>query len=537
MNLATHLPVLLVVWPLAWGAALLLAGSSRHETPMGSDHPPAGLLRQRRLSVAGAAVTTLLALWLTANLGTTPVVSYPLGNWPPPFGIVLVADRLALLFVLLTAVVAWATLLFAVGSWDGRGRAFHPLFHLQWAGLNGAFLTGDIFNLFVFFEVLLIVSYALLTHGLGAERLRVGFGYVVVNLTASALFLLGLGLTYGAFGSLTLADLANRAQTLAPAQLALAQQGAALFLVVFAIKAAAVPLHFWLVPSYRAASPPVAALFAIMTKVGLYALLRVHWATWGGTHGTVTEPIYGWLLPLALLTLLLGTGGALTTRRLTPLVAYLTIASSGTVLTGIALGTPQAVAASLFYLVASTLTVALLFLLVAVVAIQRGAVTDEIRPSAALRDPVLLGTVMLLAAASAVGMPPLPGFLGKLLLLQASLTFDEKAVVWMVLLAGSALTLVALARAGVTIFWHHVPESPAPLSAGTPHGYRLPLLLLVGGIVAQFLFAEPGYRLLRAAAERAQAGEPYAEAVLAPARPYAPHVRPYDGMPSQGEER
>ncbi|GAB6050220.1 monovalent cation/H+ antiporter subunit D [Hydrogenophilus islandicus] len=534
--LLMHLPVLLVAGPLVWGVLLLLLSPPTSEEPQGSNHPDPSWKRLRRLSFMGGVVTLLLALVLFMQSDGGAITAYPLGDWPPPFGIVLVADRLAALFVLLTAVVALAALAFALGSWDHRGRLFHPLFHIQWAGLNGAFLTGDIFNLFVFFEVLLIASYALLTHGLGSARLRAGFGYVVVNLTASALFLLGLALTYGAYGSLNLSDLALRTPELTPEQLLLARAGAALLLIVFAVKAAAAPLALWLPAAYSAASPPVAALFAIMTKVGLYAIIRVHWAVWGGPAGSLVASHFSLLLPAAVATALLGVTGALAARTLTRQVAYLTIASVGTTLLGVAVATSKGIAAALFYLVQSTITVALLFLLVALIAAQRGSVGDTIQPAPALKDPVALGVVMLFAAASAIGIPPFPGFLGKLYLLEASLDAPATPVIWTTLLAVGALTLVALARAGVTIFWHVQPQQITVWPAGASRTLLRPVVALVAVVFAMTLWAEPLYRFTYAAALQAADPSAYAEVVLDAAQRDAPWVRPYDGTVGKREE-
>lgn len=533
--LFTHLPILLIVWPLGWGILLLLGAARSSDHPPGSDHPETSLRRERWLSLSGAAITLLGASLLSWDAAHGAIRVYSLGDWPAPFGIALVSDRLSALFLLLTAVVAGSALAFAIGSWDHRGRAFHPLFHIQWAGLNGAFLTGDIFNLFVFFEVLLIASYALLTHGLGQARLRVAFGYVVVNLTASALFLLGLALIYGAYGSLNLADLAQRTAALEPQPLFLARAGATLLLVVFAIKAAAAPLYLWLPAAYSAASPPVAALFAIMTKVGIYAIIRVHWAVWGGESGVLGSAAFALLLPVAIVTGLLGVAGALAARTLSRQIAFLTVASVGTILIGVALATPKGIAAALFYLVHSTVTVALLFLVVALVAAQRGEIGDAIQPAPALRDPVALGLLMLLAAASAIGIPPLPGFLGKLYLLEASLDRPGQGAVWLTLIAVGALTLIALARAGVTIFWHSHPKRITVWPAGDSRVLMQPVVALVVVVAAMTLWAEPLYRFTYAAAVQAADQTAYARVVLERVHFSAPWTRPYDGVLPQTE--
>ena len=263
------------------------------------------------------------------------VQPYFVGDWPAPFGIVLVLDRLAALMLAIAAVIALAALAAAVAGerpWDARGRFFHPLFQFQLMGLNGAFLTGDLFNLFVFFEVLLVASYCLLLHGQGDARLRAGLHYVVVNLAASALFLVGVALLYSITGTLNLADLALRVPRVPPPDAPLVRAAALLLLVVFGVKAAAFPLYLWLPRAYAAAAAPVAALFALMTKVGVYSIVRVHGVVFGPDAGEAALVAAPWLAPAALATALLGVVGALAAPTLGRMAAYLTVASVGTLL-------------------------------------------------------------------------------------------------------------------------------------------------------------------------------------------------------------
>ncbi|MBZ0143193.1 MAG: hypothetical protein K8F56_06405, partial [Rhodocyclaceae bacterium] len=261
VTITAHAPILPILIPFA-AALVLMAGTGR------------GLAFQRGVGLAAALAGIAAAAWLTLLADRGEILVYALGDWPAPFGIVLAADRLAAGMTLLTALLAAVCLLHASHGFDARGRHFHALFQLQIVGLQGAFLTGDLFNLFVFFEVMLLASYALLAHGGGLARTRAGLAYVVLNLAGSALFLIALGMLYGTLGTLNLADVALRLKGLghdfAPVRLA-----AALLVAVFALKAALLPLSFWLPMSYAAAGAPVAALFAIMTKVGIVALLRV----------------------------------------------------------------------------------------------------------------------------------------------------------------------------------------------------------------------------------------------------------------------
>jgi len=232
---------------------------------------------QRVFSVTGVLALIAIALGLALQVADGSILLYQLSDWAAPFGIVLVGDRLSTLMVLLTAVLALFVLLYAIGSgWDERGRHFHALFQFQLMGIMGAFLTGDLFNLFVFFEVLLIASYGLMIHAGGNARLRAGVQYVLFNLIGSTLFLFALGSLYAQTGTLNMADLAERVSLINPDDTVGIRVAAVLLLLVFAIKAAVVPLHFWLPSSYAEAPAPVAALFAIMTKVGAYAIIRVY---------------------------------------------------------------------------------------------------------------------------------------------------------------------------------------------------------------------------------------------------------------------
>ena len=235
--------------------AALIVLFARHETG-----------KQRVISLLGTLALGGVAVSLLGEASSGAIQVYEVGNWPAPFGIVLVLDRLSALMVILTALLAIAVLLYAIGSgWDARGKHFHALFQFLLMGVCGAFLTGDIFNLFVFFEVLLIASYGLMIHGGGKQRLRAGVQYVVYNLLGSTLFLFALGTIYAVSGTLNMADLAQRAAEMPASETAILRVGAVLLLLVFAVKAALLPLHFWLPATYSLAPAPVAALFAIMT--------------------------------------------------------------------------------------------------------------------------------------------------------------------------------------------------------------------------------------------------------------------------------
>ena len=505
--LYTHLPVLPVLLPALTGMLLLLMG----DAPSG--HGSGRLKWGRRISLLSVGLGLVLGLALVAEAAGGGLHVYRLGDWPAPFGIVLVIDRLSALMVLLTSLVAVPVLWYASGGWDAHGRHFHPLFQFQLMGLCGAFVTGDLFNLFVFFEILLIASYVLMVHGQGRQRFQVGVQYVALNLLASALFLVGVSLLYGVTGTLNLADLALRVGQLSGMEAVLARSAALILLVVFGFKAALLPLSLWLPGTYAAASAPVAALFAIMTKVGVYAILRVHGVVFGDAGGDTALVAEPWLLPLAMGTSVLGALGALSARTLPRLVAWLTVASVGTILAAIGLFTPEAWSAAFYYLVHSTLVVAGLFLLVELVAAQRGDVAEALAPASPVAQPVLLGLMLLLAAASVAGLPPLPGFLGKVMLLKAAWVSPWQPWVWTVVLLVGFMSLVALARAGSLLFWNVRPELSSASSGASPQLVIPTLGLLMLGVVMS-VSAAPLKRYTEAMAHQLLDRPAYARAVL-----------------------
>ena len=529
----SHLPVLPVLLPLCTAVVLLLMGDGGGQASHGGT-----LLRRRRwLSLGSAALGLGLAWCLLVQAAQGPLAVYPLGDWPAPYGIVLVVDRLSALMLALTWTLALPVLYYATGGWDAHGRHFHALFHFQLMGLSGAFVTGDLFNLFVFFEVLLIASYVLMVHGQGRERMRAGLHYVVLNLVASALFLIGLALVYALTGTLNMADLALRVARLDAEQATLLKSAAMVLLVVFGLKAAIAPLYLWLPATYAASSAPVAALFAIMTKVGVYSIIRVHGVILGEQTGHAALAVQAWLLPAALATTALGVLGALAAHSLARLVAYLTVASVGTILAAVGLFTPAALSAALYYLLHSTVVVAALFLLVELVASQRGPAADRLQPAAPVAQPVLLGLMLLLGAASAAGLPPLPGFLGKLMVLQSAAQTPAHAWVWAVVLGAGLLSLVGLARAGVILFWNVLPDHATHSHAGGSLRLTGATLGLLALSLVLAIAAAPIKRYTDATAAQLADQGAYARAVLGGTHDT---TRPYRGgegdirLPGQG---
>jgi len=476
-----HWIILPILLPLFCGALLILF--SRW-----------GLMLQRTLSVITIVALLALSGWLFYSAANGDYQTYALGNWPAPYGIVLVLDRLSALMLMLTALVSVFSVWYALHGTDARGRYFHALWQFQLLGLNGAFLTGDLFNLFVFFEILLIASYGLLLHGGGAARIRAGLHYVILNLVGSAFFLFAVGTLYGITGTLNMADLAVKIANAPADNTALLHAGALLLLVVFALKAALLPLYFWLPSAYSSTSAPVAALFAIMTKVGVYAILRVFTLTFGPMAGETANIAVPWLLPLALATLVAGTFGALASRDLRTLLAYFVLVSIGTLLTGVGLFSSQALSAALLYLIHTTLITAGMFLLADVISLQRGDVNEYAKPPVA--QPLLLGLLFFTGAIAMAGMPPLSGFLGKLMILLAAHEHPALAWVWSILLSTSLLGIIAFSRMGSALFWRtsgYTPTGePMPLKHLTPVILLLvcsPLLVILSGPVTSFTAA------------------------------------------------
>ena len=511
-----HLPFFSVLLPALTAVVLVLIGDSRASTdPEAAARIARRQRYQRWVSFGSALLGFGMATVLLSHAQHGVIVSYAVGEWQAPFGINLVLDRLSALMLLLTYMVAVPALAYACCGWDRRGRYFHAMFQFQLMGLAGAFLTGDLFNLFVFFEILLIASYVLLIHGQGAKRLRMGVHYVILNLVASALFLLGLGLLYASTGTLNMTDVALKVALLTGDQAVLARSAAVVLLIVFGLKAALFPLYFWLPNTYAAASAPVAALFAIMTKVGVYGIIRVHALIFGVNAGESALVLAQWLLPVALLTSLLGALGALAAHSLKRLVAYLTVSSVGTILIAVSLSTQSSLAAALYYLMHSTLVIAGLFLFVELIALQRGKTKDILQPALRMQEPISLGLLLLLGAASVAGLPPLPGFLGKLMILNSASGLPHHAVVWAVVLSVGLLGMIGLARAGVILFWH-VPEDTQPDQAAPPINRVLVgmtlLLLSMGCVMATF--AAPMQRYMQATAQQLYDRPAYAQAVL-----------------------
>jgi multicomponent K+:H+ antiporter subunit D len=401
---------------------------------------------------------------------------YLLGNWAAPFGIVLVVDGLSALMLLLAALLGLAALVFSLARWHAVGAHYHSMFQLLLVGLNGAFLTGDLFNLFVFFEVMLAASYGLLLHGSGPLRVKAGMHYIAINLVAAFFFLIGVSLIYGTAGTLNMADLAARIPQIEPDRRMLMEAGAGVLGVAFLIKAGMWPLCFWLPTAYSAAAAPVAGIFAILSKLGIYVILRLTMLLFadGPSAGFGSEV----LLFGGIATLVFGTIGVLASQALGRLAGYSVLVSSGTMLMVLGISDGAISSGALLYLVSSTFTIGALFMLIELV--ERGqdaganvlTVTMEAYGDGEAQQVeeegvmmpgtmAILGTCFAACAILLSGLPPLSGFISKFAMLSAmmgtgAIGTPPGAAVWtlvvLVILSGVA-ALIAMTRVGIRTFW------------------------------------------------------------------------------------
>jgi multicomponent K+:H+ antiporter subunit D len=495
-----HLIVTPILLPMVT-AALLLFIDERNRTS--------------KAMVSLAAVVLLLSnaiiLFMVESGPNSFENVYLLGNWAAPFGIVLVIDGLSAMMLLVTAILALAALVFSLGKWHAVGAHFHSLFQLLLVGVNGALLTGDLFNLFVFFEVMLAASYGLLLHGTGTLRVKSGLHYIAVNLVAALFFLIGVSLIYGTAGTLNMADLALRMPDMEADRLILMEAGAAVLGVAFLIKVGMWPLCFWLPTAYSAASAPVAGMFAILSKVGIYVILRLTMLLFGdGPSAGFGAEI---LLIGGMATLIFGTIGVLASQALGRLAGYSVLVSSGTLLMVLGINDGVVSSGALLYLVSSTLTISAFFMLIELV--ERGqdaganvlAVTMEAYgdgEEAYIEDgegTAMPGTMAILGICFAAcgillaGLPPLSGFISKFAMLSAMLgtgsigTTPDPAVwalIVLVILSGLA-ALISMTRNGIRTFWGSI-EGAVPRVLVVE---LIPVMLLLSLTFALTILAGP----------------------------------------------
>lgn len=440
--------------------------------------------RHHRLKFGLNLVTTLVVLAVAVVLlCQVDGDALPLGiglhliaDWPAPFGIVLLVDRLSALMVLMASGMAVCALLYAESRWSRIGVHFHSLFQFLLMGMNGAFLTHDLFNLFVFFEVMLAASYGLVLHGYNRQRLRAGLHYIVINLVASFFFLVGVSLLYAATGTLNMTDMARQISMLSPNDYFLLKTGCGILVLAFLTKGAIWPLGFWLPQTYAAASPSVAAMLVLMTKIGLYAVLRL-WLLLFADAPAALQGFGGeFLLWSGMATISFGTIGMLANQEPARIAGYGAIISSGILLSALSFGDADLLAGALYYLVGSTLAIAAFMLLAEIInrlrtptssmiALTMEAFAMEDMPSEPVGVAIpaalaFLGLAFICCALMITGFPPLAGFIAKFSLLQALVELagvgTANTLIWslVVLIVVSGLAgIISLMRLGVRTFW------------------------------------------------------------------------------------
>lgn len=524
-----HLIVAPVLLPLIAAAVTLVLNERRHTL-------------KRVIALATTFALLVISIMLLRGAasagfaGEPATTAYPIGAWPAPFGIVLVIDWLSALMLVLTSVLGLTTLIYSLARWDRAGPRFHALFLLQLMGLNGAFLTGDLFNLFVFFEVFLAASFGLLLHGSGKKRVKAGLHYVAINIAASLLFLIGAALIYGVTGTLNMADLAVRIPAVSGTNLALLQSGMAILGIAFLLKAGMWPLGFWLPPTYAAAAPPVAALFAILSKVGVYAVLRVYLLLFSGEVGWSANFGEEWLLFGGIATMAFGTIGVLAVRTLSRVAGYSLMISSGTLIATIGAGEGAVIGGALFYLVSSTLGITAFYLLIELVERREkgsgpqaitepvfddeytGALEEDGDPEVGIVIPAtiaILGIGFIFCTVLIAGLPPLSGFVAKFAIIDGLLGLEDRiaAPIWwligLIILSGLA-TLIATTRAGIDLLWapSDRPQPVLRVAEAVPVGILLAICL---GLM---VFAGPTMRYMERTGMSLQDRQGYVTAVL-----------------------
>jgi multicomponent Na+:H+ antiporter subunit D len=467
---------------------------------------------QRVFALLGAAGILGSGMALLALVVQGGPLVLELGNWRAPFGIVFVADLLSAILVTLTGLVGLAVVVFSLAAIDAQRErfAYFPLLLILLMGVSGAFLTGDIFNLYVWFEVLLIASFVLLALGSERAQMEGAIKYVAINLISSMLFLVAVGLLYGETGTLNLADLAQVVPQAANPGLMTAI--ATLFMVAFGIKAAMFPLYFWLPASYHTPPPVVSAIFAgLLTKVGVYALLRVFTLLFVGDVGYTHTVV----LVIAGLTMVVGVLGALAQTELRRILSFLIVSHIGFAVMGLGLYTPAGLAGAVFYIVEDMIVLTALFLVTGI--IIHIAPDDDLRNLGGFYAAApLFGILFLLPALSLAGVPPLSGFFAKLALLRAALEIGQYGIVAAALIT-SVLTLLAVTRIWSEVFWKPSPhQQPVvlPRFSAASAALWLPPMALAICIVALGLAVGPAFRLAAQAGQQLYVPADYLEAVL-----------------------
>ncbi|HBA84440.1 MAG TPA: Na+/H+ antiporter subunit D [Verrucomicrobia bacterium] len=458
------------------------------------------------LTLAGCIVLLANAALLFMRVRHAGYIVLPIGSWPAPFGIVFVCDVFSAMMVFMTALIGLLIAIYSIAGVDAARKAhgFYPLVNILLVGVNGAFLTGDLFNLYVWFEVLLIASFVLMSLGGERRQMAGAIKYVTLNLMSSALFLTAAGILYGKAGTLNMAHLALAMRESPPETLMVVEM---LFLTAFGIKAAMFPLFFWLPAAYH--TPPVAvtALFsALLTKVGVYAIIRVFALVFG--HGV--EAALPVILVLAGMTMITGVLGAVDQYDFRRLLSFHMVSQIGYLLIGPGLFTPAAMAGAIFFMIHIILTKTALFLACGIAGRLNGSFQLK-EMHGLLRASPILAALFLIAAGSLAGVPPLPGFFAKLFLLLAAFSEGRYALA-AVALAVSFLTFFSMLKIWNEAFWKTAPQPVAP-AGPIPFSLLSPLVVLCALILLLTLFGHPFHEVCRTAAAQLLNSDGYIAAV------------------------
>jgi len=465
---------------------------------------------QQAVSLIGSASHLAAGILVLNRVVDTGIQVIFVGNWPAPFGISLVADHLSALMLTITGILSMSAAVYARGELSGllRRNGFHPLFHMLVGGLSGAFLTGDLFNLYVWFEVMLMASFGLLVWGQTRPQMDGAVKYVVINLFATLMFLMGLALLYGLTGTLNMAHLNQQIMTCEYKGLLTAV--AFIFMVAFGIKAGMFPLFFWLPASYH--TPPVAisALFAgMLTKVGVYALIR----TFSLVFHHDMDTTHGILLVLAAMTMVTGVLGAAAQNQFRRILSFHIISQVGYMVLGLALWTPLALTGTIFYLIHHMIVKANLFFVSGLSRDLAGTMNLE-EMGGIYRDKPFVAILFFIPAFSLAGFPPLSGFWAKLLIIKSCLSV-QSYIAAAVAVAVGLMTVFSMVKIWIEAFWKPLPPHVSKKPTTALSAWKIaPVCCLVLLTLCIGIGAEPVYELAQTAAGELMNPQAYIEAVL-----------------------
>ncbi|GEL77513.1 Na+/H+ antiporter subunit D [Tenuibacillus multivorans] len=442
----------------------------------------------RKLSQIFTVVFLIIVGYIFWKVFANGPITLQGGGWDAPFGITFIADYLSILLVLTTYIIATAAVFYAPYSLSDKQEMFYfyTFFFLLISGISGAFLTGDLFNLFVFFEVLLMASYGLIVLGNGKVQLRESLKYVLINVFSSMLFVTTVAFIYSLVGTLNMAHIAERVEAVPAEQQGILTAVGILLFFVFAVKAAIFPLYYWLPNSYVVPNPVVSALFgALLTKVGIYSIFRVYTLIFVQDTG-ITHQLFIWL---AMLTMIFGVIGALSTNNVKLIITYNIIPAIGFILMGIGLYSEEGLAGSTYYLIHDMIIKAALFLLIGALVVAAGT-KDLSKMSGVIQRFPLLGWLFFIGSLVLAGIPPFSGFIGKLLLLQGSLGQGE-VLLTIIALLSSLLILLSMMRIFVRGFWGEKMEGMTT-NPRKVHALTIPAVFLIAlsiflGVCAEYV--------------------------------------------------